>query len=373
MRTYKLIIILVLCTYCLSAAQDYKSYKSCIGCHSDIFKLWRGSLHAKSYSDPAFQAAFMELILDKGEEAGKFCLRCHAPIAHVTNNFDLKSPAVAEGITCWFCHSISSVERGTDIHNYYNLDTTGTLYGPHDNCSEEEHSLVYSPLHLRAELCAGCHEYTNEHGVGILETYSEWRESSYPQNEVECQSCHMPIMVDLSPVDGQMSNRYYVTAHEFLGGHSNINLTNAVRLETNVKEDGEQLSVVVSITNAESGHKLPTGIPIRKIVLKVILKSENNMVIRSVRKVYRKVLTDKFGTIIENSASMFRDATAIYSDNRIAPQETRVEKFLFTLPDGVKDYVVETSLNYEYTRTVIQEELVRTIMAKNEIKSKDIR
>jgi hypothetical protein len=253
------------------------------------------------------------------------------------------------------------------------LDTTGTLYGPHKNCSDEKHPLEYSPLHLRADLCAGCHEYTNEHGVGILETFSEWRKSPYARNEVYCQNCHMPIMADLTAVDGQEHGRYFVTAHEFLGGHSNINLANAVKLETAVKKEGNRLAVAVSITNAESGHKLPTGIPIRKIVLTVVLKSKYNIVVRSARKVYRKVLTDKFGTIIENSSSMFRDATAIYSDNRIAPQETRVENFLFTLPNRVRDYVIETTLNYEYTRTVLQEELVRTQMAKNEIRSRDIK
>lgn len=373
MRTYRLIIILVLCAHCLLGAQEYESYKSCRECHSDIFKLWSSSLHAKSYSNPAFQAVFMDLVLDKGDETGQLCLRCHAPIAHVTNDFGLKSPSVEEGINCWFCHSISSIQPGADIHNYYNLDTSGVLFGPHKEFNDEKHPLKYSPLHLRSELCAGCHEYTNEHGVAILETYREWKKSPYAKNEVYCQNCHMPIMTDLTAVDGQENSKFFVTAHEFLGGHSNINLANAVTLETTAKKEGNKLSVTVSVTNAESGHKLPTGIPIRKIVLTVNLISFHDIVIRSARRVYRKVLTDKFGTIIESPSSMFLDAIAIYSDNRIAPQETRVENFLFTIPDRVKDYVVETTLNYEYMRTVLKEELVRTLMAKNEIKSRDIK
>ncbi len=359
MRINALIIILVLFTPCLSNSENYESYKMCRQCHSDIFKLWSGSLHAKSYTDPSFQAAYIALMLDEGEEAGRLCLRCHGPIAHLTDDFDLKSPSAAEGVTCWFCHSISSVNRGADVHNYYNLDTTGMLYGPHKKSSGSKHPLTYSPLHLVSELCAGCHEYTNKNGVGVLETFSEWSESPYPDNEVYCQNCHMPIMFDLKAVDSQEKDSYFATAHEFLGGHSNINLANAVKMETSIKRNGRRLDVKVNITNIESGHKLPTGIPVRKLVLRVILKSAYDSVeVSSVRKVYRKVLTDKYGSIIENVTDMFLNAMNIYSDNRIGPKETRVENMTFEIPSWLSNYFIETKLNNEYSRTIFNEEKI---------------
>lgn len=354
-------------------ADNYKSYQDCRRCHNDIFKLWSGSLHAKSFSNPSFQASYMTTIMDRGQKTAKLCLQCHAPLAHMVGDFDFKSPAAAEGISCWFCHSVSSVNTKADISNYYHLDTTGTIYGPYETTDTTGHNVQYSPLHLRAEMCAGCHEYTNEAGVNVLGTFTEWSESSYPKNEVYCQNCHMPIITDLAVVDGQKVSNYYVTAHDFQGGHSNINLSNAVKLKTRVKREGSRLDIKVHITNAESGHMLPTGIPIRRLVLTIALKSTNDAEISSARKVYRKVLTDKYGTIIENAPDMFLSATAIYSDNRIKPQETRIEEFVFILPDILDEFKIVTLLNYEYTLPMLKDESVTIEMARNVIPSRIIK
>ena len=354
-------------------AQSYDSYQECKECHSDIFKSWSGSLHAKSYSNPAFQASYMSVLLDRGKGQGEFCLRCHAPAAVFEGDFDFRSPAAAEGVTCWFCHSVASVNEGHPIDTYYNLDTSGTMYGPYEPINPEGHEVAHSPLHLEAKMCAGCHEYTNDNGVGILETYNEWSESQWAKEEVYCQNCHMPIMVNQTAVDGRDVSSYYVTAHEFRGGMSNVNLTHAVKLETFVEREGSRLDVSVHITNAESGHKLPTGIPLRKLALTVVLVSAEHVQISSARKVYRKVLTDKFGTIIEDAPEMFLDATAIYSDNRIKPRETRKEEFVFLLPKGVDDYRIETVLNYEYTRPLLKKDLVRIEMGKNVVSSREIK
>ena len=64
---------------------------------------------------------------------------------------------------------------------------------------------------------------------------------------------------------------------------------------------------------------------------------------------------------------MFLEATDIYSDNRINPQETRVEEFVFMLPKRVKQYKVETVLSYEYTRPLLKDETVSVQMAKNKV------
>jgi hypothetical protein len=330
-------------------------------------------MHARSYSNPSFQASYIKVLVDKGKQTGGLCLKCHAPLASLEGNLEFESAPAAEGVSCWFCHSVASVNSDANIDNYYNLDSSGTYYGPFAAVNPEDHPVTQSDLHLKPELCAGCHQYTNANGVGVLETLSEWQQSPYSKDEVYCQNCHMPIMVDLSVVDGKDIRGYYVTAHEFLGGHSRINLSNAVTMVTDVTRQGQQLTVTVRITNTESGHKLPTGVPIRKLVLQVVLKKRTNVEISSARKVYRKVLVDKYGAIIESASQMFLEATGIHSDNRINPQETRVEQFVFMLPDKVKQYKVETVLNYEYTRPLLTEETVSVEMAKNEVSSRGIR
>jgi len=376
MVNYKNILMLAIFVLAINGRaypEMYKSYQECRKCHSDIFKLWSGSLHAKSFIDPSFQASYVRILLEKGEEVGRFCLTCHAPAAYLNEDSHFESHLAAEGVSCWTCHSISSINHDGNIDEYYNFDTTGMLYGPYETDGTSDHPVKYSALHLKAELCAGCHEFINENGVGILETFSEWQASPYKMDEVHCQNCHMPIMADLSVVDGQELSGNYVTAHEFQGGHSQINLAHAVNMNMEATRKNDQVYVTVQITNAESGHKLPTGVPIRRLVLQVSLKNRDNVEISSARRVYRKVLIDEYGTVIENAPDMFLKAANIYSDNRISPKETRVENFVFTLPRGIKKYTVEAVLNYEYTRQILENESVKLRMARNKISSKNIK
>ncbi len=351
-----------------------QAYKDCRECHSDIFELWKSSLHAKSYENPTFRATFMTIRFSCGEELAKDCLRCHAPRAYLTGDFQPDSPAMIEGVSCSFCHSIRSIKHG-NIDTYYDLDTSGMIYGPYETQMDTAgHDVSYSPLFLRSELCAGCHDYVNDFGVGILETFEEWEASPYPRQEVHCQNCHMPIIPDLSVADNFETVGYYVTAHEFKGGHSNINLAYAAELETMARMENRQVDVEVRITNSESGHKLPTGIPSRKLVLEVTLRSAyDSAEVSVVRKVYRKVLTDKYGTIIENVPDMFLTATDVYSDNRIEPKETRIENFVFDVPKWLSSYYIETTLNYEYSRPILTEENISIEMDKNVIDSRTIR
>lgn len=376
MNTHRIALaqaLLVLFAWSFVKAEGYKSYQECRTCHSDIFKLWNNSLHAHSYDNSSFQAVFTSVLLDKGKETGGKCLRCHAPLTQITGDTDFKSPSAMEGVSCWFCHSVSSVNKEAHKNDYYQIDTTGVIYGPFETTESIAHPTRQSKLHLTADLCVGCHEYTNDNGVNILGTFSEWQDSPYQQEDIHCQNCHMPIMADLSVVNGRESPGYYVTAHEFQGGHSKINLAHAVKMVTSAERNGNQLKVTVEITNAESGHRLPTGVPIRKLVLQVSLRNEYFVDISVARKTYRKVLVDKFGTIIENAPGMFLEATGIYSDNRIRPTETRVENFVFDLPDHFKDFTIETELNYEYTVPSLKEELVRIRMARNSIRKDDIK
>jgi hypothetical protein len=70
---------------------------------------------------------------------------------------------------------------------------------------------------------------------------------------------------------------------------------------------------------------------------------------------------------------MFRKATGVYSDNRIAPRETRVEEFVFVVPGLLEDFKVESVLNYEFTRPMLKEESITIEMARNVIPARIIR
>jgi len=155
-----------------------------------------------------------------------------------------------------------------------------------------------------------------------------------------------------------------MTAHEFLGGHSEINLQHAATLRTDLQVESQKATVTVFVTNAESGHKLPTGTPVRKVILSVRLLDKKGNKIAEKEKVYQKVLLDSKGEVLTESYKMILDAATVLSDNRIAPKETRLEKFEFELPPGAKPFSAESALRYQYPTPVLTAGLMEVEMAK---------
>jgi len=53
-------------------------------------------------------------------------------------------------------------------------------------------SVVESPLHLQADLCASCHQvYHYDAHFPLEATYLEWKHGLMPKKDVLCQDCHM--------------------------------------------------------------------------------------------------------------------------------------------------------------------------------------
>lgn len=189
----------------------------------------------------------------------------------------------------------------------------------------------------------------NDRGVPIMETYSEWKDGPYSKQGIQCQNCHMPLRYDVNVVDPNiMKPKHSATAHEFQGGHSQINLKKAAKLDIYVQREGDQALISAYVTNAESGHKIPTGTPARKIILKVVVTDPDGDILAEMSRVYRKVLVDESGLILENNADQILYAARVYSDNRIEPKETRREDFVFDIPSGVEAIHVNGDLHYEF-------------------------
>lgn len=338
--------------------------EECAKCHQAIYKVWSNSMHAKAIEDPIFKLDYLHALNDYGDTIRGYCIHCHSPTVRYTGDIYLKNRLSQEGVSCDFCHSINSVDL-ENPEDPFKVDPAGPQYGPYENASSPAHPSSYSELHTRAEFCAGCHELKNSFGVLVLGTYSEWKESQYAQQEIHCQNCHMPKVFGEPIVDPRVKkSELHMTAHEFLGGHSEINLQNAATIESRVElEKGEAL-VTVFVTNAESGHKLPTGTPVRKVVLSVKLFDKNDKKIAQGEKVYQKVLVDRSGNILKESYKMILEGTSILSDNRLAPKETRVEKFKFELPPEIESFSADISLRYQYPTPVLTSGLMEVEMAK---------
>jgi len=344
---------------------QYTSAQVCKKCHSHIYRIWSQSMHAKGIEDPVFKADYLSAILEEGEKTKSYCLSCHVPTVKKTNDYDITGEISKEGVTCDFCHSISSVDLAHPS-DPFQMDVGESKYGPYPNISSPAHAAVYSRLHTQSELCGGCHRLINPKGVQVMGTYSEWKDSPYPEQGIFCQNCHMPKIFGLPVVDPEIKKTdHMLTAHEFMGGHSQINLAHAAQIRTEVKTEKGKATVTTYITNAESGHKLPTGIPSRKVILETKIIDKSGNVLAETKKVYRKVLVDENGVILEKSYEMILKSQSIFSDNRIAPKETRKEEFVFDIPQGLKSFQVESILKYEFLTPIVTTKLMEVEMARD--------
>ena len=177
---------------------------TCEGCHADAAATWRGSLHARAFTDALFQESL-------AREPSPFCRDCHAPIA----------TAPALGVTCTTCHGAAPHEPGA-------------------RTSEAA--------------CGTCHEFpfpdnARRASPALMQrTLTEHRGSRFADRS--CQSCHMPKR------DGGRSHAFAVASDPALLQRALV--AHAERTDRGIAFD---------LAPGEVGHALPTGDLFRRLVV----------------------------------------------------------------------------------------------------------
>lgn len=208
---------------------------ACARCHADIAREWRGSMHQQSWTDPVFQAAFVQEPLEA-------CRNCHAP--QRTPSEEPSGLAAHDGVTCATCH----VREGRV------LGTGAGRGAPH--ASDAMVELASS------EFCAGCHQFDfpAERGAArghpatdepMQDTYEEWRWSDAAANGVQCQDCHMP---EVTGPDGRTHR-----SHRFRGTRDLEFMRSAASVEASVRREGPELVLSLRLVPGAIGHAFPTG------------------------------------------------------------------------------------------------------------------
>jgi hypothetical protein len=151
-----------------------------------------------------------------------------------------------------------------------------------------------------------------------------------------------------------------VNLHNLAGGHSIEQVKSALKVKIKeVKREGSSLRVGVEVANVGSGHKIPTGTPSRKLLLKVIVRDKSGRLYLEDEKAFEKVLMDKNKEILKEDHDIFLRAARIYYDNRISPKETREVWYSFNIPykDLLRDYrgklFIEAKAMYHYLPKVL--------------------
>jgi len=266
---------------------------TCGGCHGDHYDDWSASMHAYASDDPVFLAMNQRGQRETNGQLGSFCVKCHAPMAvnegATSDGLNLANvPQKLHGVTCFFCHTVESVEGTHD--NPLVLANDITMRGEYDNpVASAAHPSTYSVLHDRdqlgsASLCGACHDIVTTQGAAIERTYGEWQASIFSQTVSgnTCSQCHMqelPRGAALQPIaqaPGALPRKFHV--HSFPAVDSALTpsfpplpVSDAGEpalqdfLDTTlqaaicvVQQDGNG-AIRVIVDNVAAGHAVPSG------------------------------------------------------------------------------------------------------------------
>jgi len=290
---------------------EFNSPEYCNTCHKPIYDQWKESKHASA----AKNKMVLQLLdgtdvhgnegvapgfkLDNPFQGGD-CADCHAPTAAQWNpgNTDLGDVLLlgtvdTNGVFCDFCHKINDVpvNYGRGINGSIQLKRPSAdfgkdiNFGPLDDVTSFWMGATYSPIHTKSALCSGCHQYSNEAGVVVDDTYDSWALSSYAAQGTQCQNCHMKPFSDsifvsgIGLVDAVKRDPANLYSHYFRKfGTTDSSETAKMVLDHNIS--GDTLIVNVRITNKKAGHKLPTGVSIRNMLLVLDIQNEGSSIVQ---------------------------------------------------------------------------------------------
>jgi hypothetical protein len=313
---------------CILCHQSNGSAMTWNGIDVSPITYWRSTMMGNASKDPLWRAMVAEEVSNfpqLQETIESTCLKCHSPMGYTQAIYNGQSgysmaelkqdPLANDGVSCTACHQIKPDNFGTQqsyLGNYI-IEADSILYGPYEN---SDTTLMWAiigyksqfGLHVnQSELCATCHtlftptldEQGNIVGSFPEQTpYIEWKNSVYPSQNIQCQDCHMPKIYDSIKISGMgnFPDRTPFWRHTFVGGNfymqnllknniDSLGLTaepehfdsTISRTEYSLMEKSVELTTSTQFLSAENklqvklyiknltGHKIPTGIPFRRM------------------------------------------------------------------------------------------------------------
>jgi hypothetical protein len=136
-----------------------------------------------------------------------------------------------------------------------------------------------------------------------------------------------------------------INLHQMPGSHSIDKLASTVKAQLSTERQGDKLRVVVNVMNAAAGHYVPTGSPLRQIVLEVRADAYDGKHYRE-QRIYRRTVAGQDGKEIDREPAAFLRAASVISDTRLAPQEKRREVFSFPISAATQAQIGATFWYY---------------------------
>ena len=382
----------------------FRSPEDCRLCHQRYYDEWQDAGHRNAAKNTwvkdlydgsgtpgtggngyTFKGAHPELHGD--------CAECHAPVAAAPNPGDhtdfaaVSGEAYEFGVSCDLCHKASGIihedlpgvlamtmSRSAPDLAFGTLPDAAPLFPGQMRASRSE-------LHASSLLCSACHEDNSDHDFdgdyleeGSVEseaTYSEWSDSPYAQpgpGYRTCQSCHMGPNGATTAAESfgvVVRDPSQLHAHEFQGTTDDY-VKNAATVRVIAIRSGSRVEIHAAVTNDRTGHKVPSGVTTRNMILLVDATSPDGVGLpfdldasETVPvwagsgdpgagyyaglpgRGFTKVLTDGVDDNV-----FFTEATAVKSDNRIPAGATDWSSYVVDVPEADAAARVDVRLIY---------------------------
>lgn len=351
----------------------FRTSDQCMACHNSlttstgedvsIGASWRASMMANSSRDPYWQAGVRRETIDHPQAADAIqdeCATCHMPMARTEARADGKEGSVFkhlpptndpfkgdhadrlahDGVSCAMCHQITDTNLGTEASF-----TGGYVVSPPEAPARRGQAVErpvfgqfkiekglstimrsttdFQPTeakHIKqSELCATCHTLITKalgpkgEVIGELPEqvmFLEWKHSDYLAEEKSCQSCHMPVVEEETPIASVLgAPRKGLARHTFVGGNffmlgmlnkyrdelgvlapshdmdasvrrtlANLQTSTAKVAIDRAELSGGRLNIDVAVQNL-TGHKLPTAYPSRRVWLHLTVRDRGGKAI----------------------------------------------------------------------------------------------
>ncbi|MFL5754379.1 MAG: T9SS type A sorting domain-containing protein [Bacteroidia bacterium] len=308
----------------------------------NLFDDWQSTMMANSAKDPLWRAKVShEILVDPAHSLAlqDKCTSCHAPMGHFTSVFkgnphygitELDNDTLGlDGVSCTGCHTIGP--NGNQYSGNIPYDTLRNEYGPFYNPNTGPMQLyvgltpTYSSHMESSRVCSSCHTLqvasTDLSGVPTGRTFTEqatfheWENSGFAQDNVTCQNCHMPQVLDSVVIANGYLNlppRSPFNRHKFMGGNAfmidliknnknklgitvpDIRFDSTLAItKKNLRYNSVDLKILqdsITVDTAyyrvrlmnKAGHKFPSGYPSRRAVLQfVVVGTMNDTLFRS--------------------------------------------------------------------------------------------